>query len=38
MINKKGYHLQKDNYEEDFIKFDIDADTVNVYKMIIINL
>ena len=37
MINKKGYHLQKKNYEDDFKAYDIDKDSINTYKIIIIN-
>ena len=38
MIIKKGYNLQNKNYEEEFKNFDIDRDSVNIYKLKITNI
>ena len=37
IIKRKGYTLQNKNYEEEFKTFEIDKDSVNIYKIIIIN-
>lgn len=38
MLKKKGYNLEKKNYEKEFKSFQIDNDSVNVYRLIITNI